>query len=251
MIHLFTDFGLEGPYIGQVKAVLHRSCPGVPVIDLCADAPAFDPRAAAYLLAAYDSGCEAGDVVVAVVDPGVGGARATIVLEVDGRWYVGPDNGIFEAVLAQAAGPCRCWEIIWRPAAVSPSFHGRDIFAPIAAAIAGGKTPDKAPDGWFRAAKVTRKDWPADLAEVVYVDHFGNLVTGLRAASLQSDSGLSVNGRPVSRAKTFSDVSPSGCFCYENANGLMEIAVNQERADQHFSLDIGAKIEISMADCGF
>jgi S-adenosylmethionine hydrolase len=244
MIHLFTDFGLEGPYIGQVKAVLHRGAPGRPVVDLLSDAPAFDPRASTYLLAAYDSVAEPGDIVVAVVDPGVGGARAAIVLEVDGRWYVGPDNGIFEAVLAQAAGPSRCWEIVWRPATASPSFHGRDIFAPIAAAIAGRKTPDQAPEGWFRIGNVWRQDWPADLAEVVYVDHFGNLVTGLRAASLGPDSALSVNGRPVSRAKTFSDVSPGGCFCYENANGLIEVAVNQGRANQYFNLDIGAKIEV-------
>ena len=132
MIVLCTDFGLEGPYTGQVKAVLARAAPAVPVIDLFADLPPFRPQAAAYLLAAYGLVLVAGDVIVAVVDPGVGGARAALALEADGRWYVGPDNGIFELVLRRAHA-ARSWRIDWRPTALSATFHGRDLFAPVAA----------------------------------------------------------------------------------------------------------------------
>jgi len=247
VIHLFTDFGLDGPYIGHVKAVLHRAAPGVPVIDLCADAPAFDPRAASYLLAAYDTECAAGDIIVAVVDPGVGGARAAVALEIDGKWYVGPANGIFEAAIAQADGPVRCWEITWRPDGVSHSFHGRDIFAPVAALLATGVNPaDEAADGdqRFRPADAQRFDWPADLGEVIYVDHFGNLITGLRAAHFPPDGGLVVGGERLPRRRTFSDVSYGEAFCYENANGLMEIAVNAGRADAYFGLAVGAVIGV-------
>jgi Uncharacterized conserved protein len=90
MIVLFTDFGLHGPYTGQMKAVLHQMAPGLPAIDLFADAPAGNPKASAYLLAVYAGWFPAGTVFLCVVDPGVGGARPAIVVEADGRWYVGP-----------------------------------------------------------------------------------------------------------------------------------------------------------------
>jgi S-adenosylmethionine hydrolase len=96
MIVLFTDFGLEGPYTGQMKAVLHRLAPGIPVIDLFADAPCFDARRSAYLLAAYAEALPSGSVILGVVDPGVGGKRLAIALEADGHWFVGPDNGLGE-----------------------------------------------------------------------------------------------------------------------------------------------------------
>jgi hypothetical protein len=102
MIVLFTDFGLHGPYTGQMKAALHQMAPAIPVIDLFADAPAGNPKASAYLLAAYAGWFPAGTVFLCVVDPGVGGARPAIILEADARWYVGPGNGLFELVQRRA-----------------------------------------------------------------------------------------------------------------------------------------------------
>src|SRR5947209_2568791 len=98
MIVLFTDFGLAGPYTGQVNAVLHETAPCVLVISLFADAPAGRPKASAYLLAAYAAWFPAGTVFLCVVDPGVGGARRPVIVEADCRLYVGPDNGLFELV---------------------------------------------------------------------------------------------------------------------------------------------------------
>src|SRR5690349_356219 len=103
MIALFTDFGLDGPYTGQMKAVLHRMAPGRPVIDLFADAPAGNPKAAAYLLAAYAAWFPEQTIFLCVVDPGVGGERPAIFVEAEGRWYVGPGNGLFELVQRRAA----------------------------------------------------------------------------------------------------------------------------------------------------
>ena len=103
MIVLFTDFGLAGPYTGQMKAVLAREAPGVPVIDLFADAPQRDPQRAAYLLAAYAPWFPPGTAFLAVVDPGVGGTRVPLVANADGRVFVGPDNGLFAIVLRRAA----------------------------------------------------------------------------------------------------------------------------------------------------
>src|SRR6185312_90412 len=98
MIALFTDFGLAGPYTGQMLAVLHRDAPGVPAISLFADAPAGQPKPCAYLLAAYAAWFQPGTVFLAVIDPGVGSARRGVIVEGDGRRYVGPDNGLFELV---------------------------------------------------------------------------------------------------------------------------------------------------------
>src|SRR5438270_10168100 len=94
--HGQTDFGLQGPYTGQMKAVLHQMAPGIPTIDLFADAPAGNPKAAAYLLAAYAQWFAAGTTFLCIVDPGVGGRRPPVILEADGCWYVGPGNGLFE-----------------------------------------------------------------------------------------------------------------------------------------------------------
>ncbi|MBT6095546.1 MAG: SAM-dependent chlorinase/fluorinase [Rhodospirillaceae bacterium] len=247
MIHLFTDFGLAGPYIGQVKTVLARLAFDVPAIDLLSDAPAFNPKASAYMLAAYDSGCGPGDVVVGVVDPGVGSSRAAIVVEADGVWYVGPDNGMFEAVVRQAKTSPRGWEIVWCPPETSNSFHGRDIFAPIAARIASGDTPDSDCEGMYRSLsddEFRRADWPDDLDEVIYVDRFGNVLSGVRGDSIKETETLCINGAILPRRQTFSDAGPSESFCYLNSNGLMEIAVNMGRADETLGLSVGDQVTI-------
>ncbi len=166
VIVLFTDFGLEGPYTGQVKTVLHQIAPGVPVIDLFADLPPAKPEPAAYLLAAYGGWFPAGTVILAVVDPGVGGDRAAVVVEADSRWYVGPDNGLLELV-TRRADYARSWEISAGPEAISASFHGRDLFAPVAGLLARGDLPA----GRLRPTEVSRRpDWPDDLPEIVYID---------------------------------------------------------------------------------
>jgi S-adenosylmethionine hydrolase len=237
MIVLFTDFGGAGPYLGQMHAVLTRHAPEVPVIELFTDAPAFDARASAYLLAAYANEFAEGDVFVCVVDPGVGGPRAPLAVEADGRWYVGPDNGLL-AVVARRAESAQAWEITWRPERLSATFHGRDLFAPVAAEIAQGRLQPSKP----RAVPV--EDWPDDLAEIIYIDGYGNAVTGLRAKVLASENILRLGDRQIARAQTFSDVAPGTAFWYENANGLAEIAVNCRRADEALELTVGSEIYI-------
>ncbi|HUC11015.1 MAG TPA: SAM-dependent chlorinase/fluorinase [Stellaceae bacterium] len=238
MIALFTDFGLAGPYTGQVKAVLARQAPGVPVVDLFADLPAGDPQSAAYLLAAYAGWFAPPIVLLAVVDPGVGSMRRGIVIEAEGRFYVGPENGLFELVLRRAAG-VRAWEIVWRPELLSASFHGRDLFAPVAArlSLVGPEST------MLRATEVARmRDWPDDWPAVVYIDHFGNAMTGLRAASIPPTARLAAGARVLHRAGTFSDVPAGEAFWYENSNGLVEIAVNSGRADAVLGLGLGSPV---------
>ena len=240
MIVLFTDFGPGGPYTGQMKAVLAREAPGIPVVDLADDLPACDPEPAAYLLAAFAPAFPPGAVFVCVVDPGVGSERAPVALSAAGRWYVGPDNGLL-AIVARRADDARWFAITWRPSALSASFHGRDLFAPVAARVARGEEVPGTPLDGTGAVGV---DWPDDRAAIVYIDPYGNAMTGIRAAQLDEDAVVVVGGRRLGRLRTFSDAAPGAAFWYENANGLAEVAVNQGRADRVLGLGVGTPVGI-------
>ena len=240
MIVLFTDFGPGGPYTGQMKAVLAQEAPGVPVIDLADDLAPYAPEPAAYLLAALAAAFPPGAVFVCVVDPGVGSARAPVALGAGGRWFVGPDNGLL-AIVARRAGDARWFTIAWRPPSLSASFHGRDLFAPVAARLARGEPLPGAPiDG----SATVGSDWPEDCARIVYIDPYGNAMTGLRAARLSANAIVAVGARRLRRSRTFSDAAPGAAFWYENANGLVEIAVNRGRADRMRGLRVGTFVRI-------
>jgi len=234
MIVLLTDFGLDGPYTGQVQAVLHQQAPGVPVISLFADLAAFDIQAAAYLLPPYTRGFAPGTVFLCVVDPGVGSRRPGVAVRADGRWYVGPNEGLF-AILARRAGNIECWRLPEAEHAAA-TFHARDVFAPAAGRLArGGGEPGIR----VSAETVLQPEWPDDLFRVVYIDRYGNAVTGVRAAAMPEDAVLRTGDYLLPRVRTFSDVGRGVPFWYENANGLVEIAVNQGRADRELGLRVG------------
>ncbi|MFV2056497.1 MAG: S-adenosyl-l-methionine hydroxide adenosyltransferase family protein [Thiohalomonadales bacterium] len=243
MIVLFTDFGNRDPYIGQVKNVLVQLAPSVPVIDLFNNAPMFDPRASAYLLAAYVNEFPADSVFLAVVDPGVGASsRRAIVLRIDARWYVGPDNGLFNRVALQAADPrfIECWQIDWRPDRLSNTFHGRDLFAPIAARIALGEHTPGTP---LDSESVIDPTWPNDHKAIIYIDHYGNAISGIAASQVTPNTQLTINNHHIAYARTYSEVAVGAGFWYENANGLVEIACNQASARDRFDLKVGSVIK--------
>jgi len=241
MIVLCTDFGLHGPYVGQVQARLLQDAPGVPVINLFSDLPAFNARAAAYLLAAYVDEFAVGSVFLCVVDPGVGSARRPVAVQADGRWFVGPDNGLLE-VIASRAGDVRRWEITYAPERLSASFHGRDLFAPVAARLAMGLP---LPGELLTEIAAPGEAWPVDLYEIVYIDHFGNAMTGIRACVLDKSARLSVKGQELAYARTFSEARAGAPFWYENANGLVEIALKEASAAIALDLRVGEKVVCS------
>jgi S-adenosylmethionine hydrolase len=241
LIVLFTDFGLCGPYTGQMKAVLLNEAPGVEIIDLFADAPAYDVQASAYLLAAYVGVFAPGTVFLCVIDPGVGSDRIPCIVSADGRWFIGPGNGLFELVVRRAQGQVQCWKIDRVPSQLSATFHGRDLFAPVAARLARGESPA---GGSLSVGMVRRPDWPDDLTRIVYVDMYGNAMSGMRAACVPASAHVVVNGMRVRRARTFSDIPASEAFWYENANGLLEIAVNRGRAVDLANLSVGTPVAI-------
>ncbi len=243
MIVLLTDFGGQDPYVGQVKAVLDSYAPGQTVIDLLHDVPDFNAHAGAHLLAALSGDFPIGAVFLCVVDPGVGSPRDAVVVEADGRWFVGPDNGLL-SIVAGRAETARFWRIVWRPDRLSSTFHGRDLFAPIAAAIASGVFPDA------RLAPVESLHVVFDLGDlprVIYIDHYGNGWTGMRSGLLELDSVLEVSGLLLRNRQAFHEAGRGELFWFVNSVGLIEIAANRTSAAEKLSLAIGNPVRIVKA----
>jgi len=242
MIILFTDFGIGSPYLGQMKAVLLKASPTIAMVDLHADAPRFDPLSAAYLLAAYHNEFEPGTIWLCVVDPGVGSLRLPIVVRIGQQYYVGPDNGLFHVLAVLYPADCQAWEIVWHPPKLSHTFHGRDLFAPIASRLAVGD---------FSALKPL-PDWPhqqplpaCDAPLIIYQDTYGNLFTGLRAKTLSTQVILNSNAHSIAYARTYSEVPLGSLLWYENAIGLVEIGRNQGSAAEYLGVHIGDTIQIT------
>jgi len=240
VIATFTDFSVQGPYLGQVRAVLQEMVPGVPVVDMFPDMPACNVKAAAYLLPAYIQVLAKGSICLCVVDPGVGTSRRALALEIDGIWYVGPDNGLF-SLLVRRAEKLKAYEINWRPKSLSNSFHGRDLFAPVCGMLAGkGDVLEFAEP--LGVSDLVTPAWPEDLFEIIYVDSYGNLVSGLRAAGISEETQFEVAGQLCSYQRVFAEAGDDRAFWYENANGLVEIAVRGGSAADKLGIDVGVAV---------
>jgi S-adenosyl-L-methionine hydrolase (adenosine-forming) len=240
MIFIFTDYGLQGPYIGQVETVLHQLSPNEKVIRLLADAPRNKPKHSAYLLASLISRIPQGSILFCVVDPGVGSDEdKPVILNIDGRCFVGADNGLFD-IVARQAKEIEAYEITWKPETLSNSFHGRDLYAPVCCMLANNEDFQKEKFEWKDKHK-----WPDDLNEIIYIDHFGNCMTGIRTQSLDKQLVLRIDHQDIVNADTFSDVKEGKALWYENSNGLIEIAVNQGTAEDDLQLKIGSHILLS------
>lgn len=238
MIVLLTDFGVRDPYVGQMKARLAEHAPEQQVIDLLHQVPDFNPHAGAHLLAAFAPGFPAGSTFLAVVDPGVGTPRDAVVVLAGGRWFVGPDNGLLSIVAARNRDP-RIWRINWQPASLSDSFHGRDLFAVIAAEIARGEFPD----GKLGTIDMLKVGFdPDDLARVIYVDHYGNAWSGIRA--VPRDARVIAAGELFKHGETFGRVGKGEGFWFINSVGLLELAVNRGSAAHRFGLKVGDPIQV-------
>jgi S-adenosylmethionine hydrolase len=177
---------------------------------------------------------------MAVVDPGVGTARRGAIVHADARWLVGPDNGLFE-VWARRSKEVAWWDIDWHPTRLSATFHGRDLFAPVAAQLALGGPP---PGISVAVAERLQRAWPDDLDEIVYIDRFGNAMTGLRASVLPATVGLFCQGHIFPPARTFADVAEGQAFWYVNSIGLVELAANGCSVAQAFNIALGDRVEL-------
>lgn len=238
MIVLFTDYGLEGPYVGEVEAQLFRYAPSEKVIRLVNDVPRQNVKAGAYLLAALSGNFPRGTIFFSVIDPGVGSGRdKPVVIRMGEHRFVGPHNGLFD-IVTRHGGDIESWEITWDPPELSGTFHGRDLYAPVCAMIANQQPIPGKSMAWKEC-----HNWPDELKEIIYFDGFGNAWTGIHAEDVDTESLLVVDRNEIKHADTFADVSTGEPFWYANSSGLVEVAVNQGSAREVLNLEVGSKIK--------
>jgi len=238
LVTLTTDFGTQDGYVGAMKGVILARAPRAQIVDISHEVPREDVAAAAFALAQAAPHFPRGTIHVVVVDPGVGGVRHGVVVDAGAQLFVGPDNGVFELV---APAPRAAWEITSRRLRrdpVSATFHGRDVFAPAAAALAAGAKPSSA--GPEVALQGRLPGGPP--GKVIHVDRFGNLVTDLRAATAGLRA-VKVAGRVVEWARTYSDVASGALLAYLGSAGTVEVAVRDGSAAALLGVGRGAHVE--------
>lgn len=241
LITLLSDFGTADGYVAEMKGVLYSMAPDARVVDLSHDIPPHDIEAARLTVARYWRRFPPGTIHLVIVDPGVGSSRAALAVSSDERYLVGPDNGVLSPALLVSDAAAVTLPV---PVTASRTFHGRDVFAPAAAALAGGAplstlgTPHDQPVV-RRTPEAVRREDGAILGEVLAIDRFGNAVTNLVGVR----SGvIAAGGRPVPVRTTYADVASGAAVALTGSSGLLEIAVRDGNASQVLKLARGATV---------
>ena len=238
MIALFTDFSITDPYLGLMKIAIYQDAPNCRIVDICHDMPAFNPNASGRLLQALVRDLPDGLIILAVIDPGVGTERHPLWLEADGKHFIGPDNGLFARIINQAAN-VEAHVLEFDSTKVSASFHGRDVFAPAAAQIEAGKSPASYS---IDHEKLVGTTWPDELSEIIYIDNYGNAMTGITGENVTSDKCFVVNEIKIHYARTFDDKIKGRPFWYKNSIGLVEFAQYNQSASELKEIKLGDKV---------
>ena len=226
VITLLTDFGTADYYVGAVKGAILSVNPHAIIADITHEIPPQDVAAGAFtLLAAYNT-FPAGTIHVAVVDPGVGSTRRPIVVSANGQFFVGPDNGLFTYIYDREASH-RTFHVTadryFRPQA-SSTFHGRDIFAPVAAALSNGVELEKFGAEINDEVRLPSLETPL---RIIHIDRFGNCVTNITRALMPAEESIVVNGTTISEFRQFyGEQSGTGLFAIWGSAGFLEISVN-------------------------
>jgi hypothetical protein len=251
IVTLTTDFGWS-EYVGTMKGVIYSICPDITVVDITHDIREFDLRHAAYVLHTSAGYFPEGTIHCVVVDPGVGTERRGVIIQ-DGRYtYVGPDNGVFNFVEVE-----RAYHITME--SPSRTFHGRDVFAPVAARLACGRSPEEFGTETeevhrldIREAEV--KDRTVH-GEVICVDHFGNIITNIKRDLLEimgfmpgSLVSLGIGGKEYRMGfqETYGDSRQGDLISLVGSSGYLEIAVNQGNAGKTLMVKGGEEVRISL-----
>jgi S-adenosylmethionine hydrolase len=244
-ITLLTDFGTADSYVAEVKGVLLGRAPGVTLVDVTHEISPGDVRAAAYVLGRMWHRFPPGTVHLVVVDPGVGSSRAALALSAHGHGFVGPDNGVFTPVLHDAEVEAR---VLPTPGDASPTFHGRDLFAPAAAALASGAPlstlgPKFAAIPQRLAYTQPHRENGVVTGEVVYVDRFGSLITNLTADQIPTSATIEVDELDIGPIRqTYQDVATGNLLAYIGSGGALEIAVRDGSAASRLGVGMGGRV---------
>lgn len=241
IIALLTDFGTRDYFVGAMKGVILSIAPTATIVDITHEIGRHDIAEASFTLRSCWQKFPTGTVFVAVVDPGVGSERRAIVIKSRERFFVGPDNGIF-GFLAGEEGELEAVavDVDRFRTGDSRTFEGRDIFAPVAAAIAGGTELHSLGDPIL---------FQADAGEsfdcIIHVDRFGNAVTSVAANELDSISSIEVSGLAIStRVVCYADSESAEPFLIAGSAGFIEISIRKEPFSERFSVRIGDPIRV-------
>lgn len=241
IITLTTDFGTADGYVGEVKGVLATHAPDAELVDITHDIPPQDVERGRLTVARVWRRFPVGTVHLVVVDPGVGSDRAALAVQADERFVVGPDNGVLSPALLAAGARAVALPL---PPGSSATFHGRDVFAPAAAALARGESIDAlggvaANPVVRRTPEPTRRDDGAIEGEVIVVDRFGNAVTnliGLRGGTIE------IGPRRITVRHTYSEVARGEPVAVTGSSGFIEIAVRDGDAARTLGIGRGHKV---------
>ena len=247
MITLLTDFGTADYFVGAVRGAILSVDPKAVIVDITHEIPPQDIEAGAFtLLACYET-FPAGTIHLAVVDPGVGSARRPIIVSANEQFFVGPDNGIFSYICDREPSH-RTFHITaekyFRPSP-SSTFHGRDIFAPVAAALSKGVKPEELGSEVEDEVRLKSLD---TVPRVIHIDHFGNCITNITRDQLKSENAASllINGRTIRDFRTFYGEDASKApFTIWGSAGFLEISVNAGSAAKVLRVKRGDKVVLT------
>lgn len=254
LIALTTDYGESSPYAAVLKGAILSINPAARLLDLSHRIRPQDIAHADYFLATAVPHFPLGTIHLAVIDPGVGSERAALLAEAGGQFLIGPDNGIFTAALRTLGGPCvrRLTEPrFWRPE-VSPTFHGRDVFAPVAAHLSLGTDPAEfgpAVTEWVERKAHSAVRWEDRCrGEVRFADDFGNLITNIPAemvAALPIRAALAGGEpHPIRWVRAYSDAGSGELVSLFSSDGFFEIAVVNGSAADRLRASPGTAVEL-------
>ena len=232
---LLTDFGTRDGYVAAMKGVITGIAPDSIVDDATHDIPHGDILAAAFALRRYWHHYPAGTVHIVVVDPGVGTERAAIAMQAEGRYFVGPDNGVFTFVPAEHVVQLDV------PGGSSNTFHGRDVFAPAAGRLLTGTSLKELGKELFVRVALEIPQASASAGEVIAVDRFGNLITNITVAH-----DVLINGKVARLQRTYGDVPDGQLLALINSDGLLEIAVRNGSAAETLGVSRGAVVQLRL-----
>jgi S-adenosylmethionine hydrolase len=255
VIALTTDFGLTDPWVGIMKGVIATRAPGVPVVDVSHGIPPQDVLAGALVLRQAAPWFPPRTIHVAVVDPGVGSARRALCVETERALFVGPDNGLL-SLAAPEPGVRRIVELTDERFFLKPrsrTFHGRDVFAPVAAALATGVDPTALgtvrPDLERLVLPEPRRLGGTVSGEVIYVDRFGNLTTNLGPDAIPVGAARVRIGaaHTAGVGTSYAAVARGALVAVVNSWGLLEIALRDGSAQEHLSARVGTTVTVEPA----